>query len=87
MKGSNRKKPNEELNVEDQLQKLAERIKKLRIENGYSSHETFAFEKNLPRAQYGRYEQGKDDLRFTSLVRVINALGVSMAEFFSEGFD
>ena len=86
MKGSSNKKPRKELNVEEQLQKLAKRIQQLRIEKGYTSQETFAYEKNLPRAQYGRYENGKD-LRFTSLVRVINAMDMSMAEFFSEGFD
>ena len=70
---------------EDQLAKLGARIKALRIKAGYASYETFAYEHGLPRAQYGRYEQGKD-LRFSSLVRVIAALGISVEEFFREGF-
>ena len=68
------------------LMKLAERIKTLRIKKGYSNYETFAFDNDLPRAQYGRYEQGQN-LRFTSLIKVIRAFDMSIQEFFSEGFD
>lgn len=68
------------------LVKLGKRIKSLRIKKGYSNYEYFAYEHNLPRAQYGRYEKG-EDLRYSSLVRVIKALGVSMEDFFGEGFD
>lgn len=69
-----------------ELEKLAKRIKSLRIKKGYSNYETFAYDNDLPRAQYGRYEQGQD-LRYTSLIKVVKALGVTMEEFFSEGFD
>jgi transcriptional regulator with XRE-family HTH domain len=71
------------IDPEDQLIKLGARIKALRIKAGYSSYETFAYEHGLPRAQYGRYEQGKD-LRFSSLVKVVAAFGITMEEFFSE---
>jgi transcriptional regulator with XRE-family HTH domain len=70
---------------EDQLVKLGARIKALRIKAGYASYETFAYEHGLPRAQYGRYEQGKD-LRFSSLVKVVGALGFTLDEFFKDGF-
>jgi transcriptional regulator with XRE-family HTH domain len=70
---------------EDQLVKLGARIKALRIKAGYTSYETFAYEHGLPRAQYGRYEQGKD-LRFSSLAKVIAAFKMTMQEFFEEGF-
>jgi transcriptional regulator with XRE-family HTH domain len=72
--------------TEEQLKNLGERLRTLRIEKGFSNYEQFAFEHNLPRAQYGRYEQGKD-LRFSSLVKVIKALGVTMEDFFKEGFE
>lgn len=68
------------------IQQLATRIKTLRIKKGYTSYENFAFDHEIPRAQYGRYEQG-EDLRCSSLKKVVNALGVTMEEFFSEGFD
>jgi hypothetical protein len=69
----------------DQLAKLGARIKALRIKSGYNSYETFAYDHGLPRAQYGRYEQGKD-LRFSSLIKVIAALELSISKFFEEGF-
>ena len=75
-----------ELNSEEELLKLGKRIKNLRIKAGYTSYEYFAYEHDIPRAQFGRYEQGKD-LRFSSLVRVVNAFGMTLKEFFSEGFD
>ncbi|OCA77559.1 transcriptional regulator [Chryseobacterium artocarpi] len=71
---------------EEMLKKLGDRIKQLRINKGYSSYEYFAYEHNISRAQFGRYERG-EDLRFSSLIKVINALDLTLAEFFAEGFD
>ena len=86
MDGKSKKKPSKsKLDVDDQLKRLGDRIKKLRIQKGYTSYEYFAYEHNISRAQFGRYEQGQD-LRFSSLVKVVNALGMTMEEFFSEGF-
>lgn len=68
------------------LVKLGKRIKYFRIKNGYSNYELFAYDNNIPRAQYGRYEKG-EDLRFSSLLKVIKALDVSIEEFFSQGFN
>ncbi|MEM9388819.1 MAG: helix-turn-helix transcriptional regulator [Bacteroidota bacterium] len=70
----------------EQLKKLGERIKSLRIAKGYTNYEYFAYEHNIPRAQFGRYERG-EDLRFTSLVKVVRAFDMTLPEFFSEGFD
>ncbi len=75
-----------EMNTEDEIKKLAKRIKQLRIKKGYTSYEYFAYEHNISRAQFGRYEKG-EDLRFGSLVRVVNAFEMTWKEFFSEGFD
>jgi len=71
---------------EEDLKKLADRIRSLRIEKGYSNYDNFAYEHNIARAQYGKYEKG-ENLRYSSLMKVIRALGVSVKEFFSEGFD
>ena len=70
---------------EEVVERLAKRIKKLRLEKGFTSYEAFANEHNLSRALYGRYEKGKD-LRFTSLVKVVQAFDMTLEEFFSEGF-
>ncbi|MAD97948.1 MAG: transcriptional regulator [Flavobacteriaceae bacterium] len=69
-----------------EINKLANRIKSLRIQKGYSSYETFAFENGIHRAQYGRYEIGTD-MQYTSLLKVAKAFDMSLEEFFSEGFD
>lgn len=68
------------------IEKLGKRIRSLRIKAGYSNYELFAFDNDIPRAQYGRYEKG-EDLRFSSLVKVLKALDISLKDFFSEGFD
>jgi transcriptional regulator with XRE-family HTH domain len=75
-----RKDPNEE------LRQLGQRIKNLRIQKGYSSFEDFAYEHGISRAQFGRYEKGQN-LRYTSLKKIIDAFGITLHEFFSEGFD
>ncbi|MNK80716.1 Helix-turn-helix domain protein [compost metagenome] len=69
-----------------ELKQLGDRIKSLRIKAGYSNYEYFAYKHEIPRSQYGRYERG-EDLRYSSLVKIVRAFGISMEEFFSEGFD
>jgi transcriptional regulator with XRE-family HTH domain len=64
---------------------LASRIKELRIAKGYTNYENFAFDHDIPRSQYGRYEQG-EDIRFTSLIKIIQAFSISPEEFFDERF-
>ena len=89
MEGTGKKQPKKksvELDPDIQLTKLGNRIKSLRIKKGYSSYEYFAYEHDISRAQFGRYEQGKD-IRYSSLVKVVSAFGMTMKEFFSEGFD
>jgi transcriptional regulator with XRE-family HTH domain len=84
------KKPNKKVSVKKLPNKdlliLGKRIKELRVKKGYTNYEYFAYENDIPRAQYGRYEKG-EDLKYSSLVRVVKAMGISMEEFFSEGFD
>jgi transcriptional regulator with XRE-family HTH domain len=69
----------------DYLDKLGKRIKSLRIKKGYSSYEFFAYDHNISRAQWGRYENGQD-LKFSSLVKIVKAFDMSLEAFFSEGF-
>jgi transcriptional regulator with XRE-family HTH domain len=87
MKQSSGKKQNPKAYDPDAvLRKMGERIKALRIAKGFSSYEYFAYEHNISRAQFGRYENGQD-LRISSLVKLVNAFGITLEEFFSEGFD
>lgn len=75
-----------ELDAESELKQIGNRIKQLRKKMGYTSYETFANEHDIHRVQWGRYEQGLD-LYTSTLIKIAKVLGVSLKEFFSEGFD
>jgi transcriptional regulator with XRE-family HTH domain len=77
---------NEETFTAEQVKKLAARIVALRKAQGFTSAENFSNARNINRTQYARYEKGQN-LKYASLVRVIQAFGVTTGEFFSEGFD
>ncbi|MEL7119670.1 MAG: helix-turn-helix transcriptional regulator [Bacteroidota bacterium] len=77
---------NHEAYTKEQLAKLGQRIKALRKAAGYSNYEQFAFQNEINRSQYGRYENG-EDLRFSTLLRVLKALDISLKDFFAEGFE
>ena len=68
------------------IKKVGERLRKLRIAKGYTSYEQFAYEHNIGRAQYGKYERGSEDMRISSLYKIVVAMGITMDEFFGEGF-
>jgi transcriptional regulator with XRE-family HTH domain len=76
---------NEDEYINQQINNLANRLRTVRKERGYANYEQFAFDNELPRAQYGRYEKGHD-LRFSSLVKVLKAMDISLKDFFSQGF-
>lgn len=78
--GMKKQKPN------PQLERIGKRLQELRRAKGYTNYEYFAFEHNIPRAQYGRYENGQD-MRMSSFFKVLKALEMSPKEFFSEGFE
>ena len=86
MNSKGKRPKNINLNSEVMLQRLGARLKQLRVKAGFSSYEYFAYQHEISRAQYGRYEKGKD-IRFSTLVKIINAFGLTLEEFFSEGFD
>ena len=70
----------------NQLKKLGERIRSIRKEKGFTNYEYFAYEHKFPRSQFGRYENG-EDLRFSSLCKIVHAFDMTLEEFFSEGFE
>ncbi|MBS1772416.1 MAG: helix-turn-helix transcriptional regulator [Bacteroidetes bacterium] len=72
--------------TQTELEKIGNRIKALRKQRGYRSYEIFAYEHNIHRSQWGKYEKGAN-LNFVTLVKITAVLGVSLKEFFSEGFD
>jgi len=74
------------LDTDEVLQKMGKRIRELRIKKGFSNMDVFAYEHGFARAQYGRYENG-EDLRFSTLLRLINAFEINLEDFFGEGFE
>lgn len=65
---------------------LGERIRSIRISQGYTSHESFANKYEISRTQYARYEKGMN-ISFDSLVRILGAFDMEPKEFFGEGFE
>lgn len=73
-----------ENNVNNEIYtKIGERMKEIRIAKGYKNYEKFAYDNNIPRAQYGRYERGSD-LKLSSLMKVLDGFDMSLEEFFSK---
>jgi transcriptional regulator with XRE-family HTH domain len=65
------------------LKKIGERLKKYRKDAGYSNYEYFAYENNISRPQYGKYEAGAN-IQLNTLIRILNHLNVSLEDFFKE---
>ncbi|HEY0030776.1 MAG TPA: helix-turn-helix transcriptional regulator [Bacteroidia bacterium] len=68
------------------LRLMGKRIRDLRINAGFTSQESFAYEAGIPRAQYGRYEAGTN-ITILSLNKIIKFHKLSLEEFFKQGFD
>jgi len=72
--------------VEQSLSQLGNRLKYFRKLKGYSNYERFAYEINISRTQYGKYEAG-GNIKFSTLLKILKQLEVPLKEFFKEGFD
>lgn len=80
------KKNKAQLSDEEYLKRLGARIRDLRKASGYTNQDIFAYENKIPRAQYGKWENGQN-LTFVSLLRLIRIFDISLEEFFGEGFE
>lgn len=75
-------------NHDEFLQKVGKKIKALRKKKGFNSAELFAYDIEISRVGMSRYETGAfDDIRMRTLLKIIDGLGMTPNEFFSEGFD
>ena len=70
--------------TELELIKIGNKLKALRKAKGYSSPDKFAYEHNLNRSQYGKYEAGRTNITIGTLVGILIHLEVNLQEFFSE---
>ena len=73
-------------NAEKQIKNLGKRIEELRKKKGYTNYEVFSYEHGLARSQYGLYERGSD-MTFSSILKIVEAHGMTIKEFFSQGFE
>lgn len=68
--------------IKAQIQQIGQKIKQLRIDAGYSSAESFAYDKGENRVQYWRVENGAN-ITLRTLLRILNIHKVSLSEFFN----
>jgi Helix-turn-helix. len=73
-------------NIDQQLKQIGERIRAIRKAKGFSNYEQFAFQHEFNRSSYSRFERG-EDMRMSSLLRVLDAFDITLQEFFTEGFE
>ena len=79
------KKQQYEPYIEQELKNFGDRLRILRKAKGYTNHENFAFENNINRVQYGRYEKG-GNIKLATLIRVLKGLDISLKDFFRRRF-
>ena len=70
-----------EKNISIEIKKVAQKIKQLRKEKGYTSFQSFAFEHELNRVQYWRVEAG-ENITLKTLLRILAIHNLSLEEFF-----
>jgi transcriptional regulator with XRE-family HTH domain len=71
------------MNKDGEVQReIGERLRLLRVKNGYSSYESFAVDNELSRMHYWRIEKGLTNLTIKSLVRILNIHKISIDDFF-----
>ena len=69
--------------MDDILKRLGQRIREMRIHRGFASQEAFADYCKMHRTFLGHLETGRKDFRLTTIIRVADALGVSLSELFA----
>lgn len=73
----------EEKIVEQNIQKVAERIKQLRIDGGYTSYENFSFDNEINRVQYWRVEKGQN-ITMKTFFKILEIHKITPEEFFKD---
>jgi transcriptional regulator with XRE-family HTH domain len=64
------------------LARIGAKLTYLRKKKGYTSHEDFASDFQLPRVQYWRIEKGKANITIKSLCRLLAIHELSVEQFF-----
>lgn len=75
-----------EPHIKQKLLRVGEKLRSIRKARGYTNYDRFAYENDMSRSQYGRYEKGSD-MHLSTLFKLLEAHNITPQEFFSEGFD
>ncbi|WP_421943329.1 helix-turn-helix domain-containing protein [Pedobacter sp.] len=73
--------------IPNELKKIGARLRQIRKGLGFTNSDIFANHYGIDRAQYGKYETGSQDLRISSLVKVLDKIKFSLSDFFNEDYD
>ena len=68
---------------EKNIKIIAQKVKQLRIDKGYTSYENFAYENDLSRVQYWRLERGTN-FTINYLLKVLEIHRLSLSDFFAD---
>ena len=68
--------------LKNTLERIGTKLTDLRKQKGYSSHEDFAYDYDIPRVQYWRIEKGRTNLTIKSLCRLLTIHKLTVDEFF-----
>jgi len=63
---------------------IGKRLKEIRVSKGYTSYRQFADTFELEPKSIWRLEEGKSDFKYSSLKRVLEALGTTVEDFYKE---
>lgn len=74
---------NLEIKIENKITEVADKIKQLRKEKGFTSYETFAFEHEINRVQYWRIEKGQN-ITLKTLIKILLIHKISLEDFFKD---
>lgn len=75
--------PKDQKDLDPRIIQIAQKLERIRKEKGYTSYENFAIDKGISRMQYWRMEKGTN-FTFESFLKILDAHGMSLNEFFED---
>jgi predicted transcriptional regulator len=69
--------------MDKRITDIALKIKKLRLEKGYTSYENFAWDNQIPRVQYWRMEKGTN-FTIRTFLRILDVHNMTLKQFFDD---
>jgi len=68
--------------LDPRIKLISNRLKELRISAGYSSAESFAYDKEQNRVQYWRIESGAN-ITLDTLLKILKIHNITLSDFFN----